>query len=122
MFSTMNILTSALFVSVALGVAALLPFSYLIIASAIPSLLFLIVAIPCLPESPIWYAKKCRIQDARFSLQWLRGTKYDLTEELNEMENMLANKQSWKETIHESTQRKSLIPICMMLAFMSLQV
>ena len=75
-----------------------------------------------LPESPIWYAKKNQIDNARKSLEWLRGSKYDLQEELVEMEHILANKQDLKETIQEITQRKVFLPILMMVIIMSLQV
>ena len=122
MLSIMNILNSALFVAVSLVLAAILPFNILIQVATLPCCLFLTVATLFLPESPIWYAKKSRIDDARKSLEWLRGSKYDLKEELEEMEKILANKQDWRENAKEMSQRKFFLPIVMMLVIMILQV
>ena len=122
MLSIMNILNGACFVGISLFCAAVLPYNVLIQVAALPSCIFLIVATILLPESPIWYAKKGRFEDARKSLEWLRGSKYNLKEELEEMENILSRKENWKENIKGITERQSLFPILMMLIFMFLQV
>ena len=122
MLSTLNILNAAIFVSGSLFLAAILPFDLLIKVAALPACLFLIIGTLFLPESPIWFAKKNQIDNARKSLEWLRGSKYDLQEELVEMEHILANKQDLKENFEEMRQRKIFLPILMMIVIMSLQV
>ena len=116
----MNTVAMNLFVAVSLACAALLPFEYFIMACAVPACIFLCLAV-FIPESPIWYAKKGLFEDARKSLDWLRGSKYDSTEELEEMERILANKPTWKESVKEMKQRKFLFPILMMIVFMFIQ-
>ena len=118
--STMNTVAMNLFVAVSLLCAALLPFSYFIIAAGVPACLFLSFAI-FIPESPIWYAKKGLFEEARKSLEWLRGSKYQLKEELEEMERLLAIKQNWKDSVKEMTQRKFIFPIIMLIFFMFIQ-
>ena len=54
-------------------------------------------------------------------MEWLRGSNYDVQEELNEMENILAHKQDWKESMKEMSQRNFLLPILMMLVIMTIQ-
>ena len=110
-----------LFVAVSYACAAILSFERLTQVSALPSCLFLAFAI-FIPESPIWYAQKGLFEDARKSLEWLRGGKYDLKEELEEMERILANKPNWRESVKELTQRQFFLPILMMIVFMIIQV
>ena len=117
----MNTVAMNCFVAVALALAALIPFNMLIIVSAIPSALFLIL-VSFLPESPISYAKSGNFEDARKSLEWIRGTKYDCSEELEEMEKILSIKQDWKESVKEMTQRKCLFPVLLMIIIMFMQV
>ena len=121
MLSMMNILNSRLFVAASLVCAAIVPFNYLIMIEAVPCCLFLVIGTLFLPESPIWYTKKNRIEDARKSLEWLRGSNYDCQEELEEMETILSNKQDWKESLKEASQRKFLLPILMMVVIMTIQ-
>ena len=122
MLSTLNILNANVFVFGSLFLAAILPFEVLIKVVALPACLFLILGTFFLPESPIWYTKKNQINNARKSLELLRGSKYDLQEELEEMEIILSNKQDWKEALKEMKQRKVYFPILMMGIIMSLQV
>ena len=118
--SIMTTVNMNLFVGVSYACAATLSFERLIQVSALPCCLFLAFAI-FIPESPIWYAQKGRFEDARKSLEWLRGRKYDLKEELEEMERILANKQDWKASLKELTQRQFFFPIIMMIVFMIIQ-
>ena len=119
--SIMTTVNMNLFVAVSLACAATLSFDNLMIVSALPSCAFLVLAI-FIPESPIWYAQKGLFEDARKSLEWLRGGEYDFKEELEEMERILASKQSWKESLAELRQRQFCFPIIMMITFMMIQV
>ena len=117
----MNTVAMNCFVAVALALAALIPFNMLIIISAIPSALFLIM-VWFLPESPISYAKSGKFEEAKKSLEWIRGSKYDSSEELEEMERILMIKQDWKDSVKEMTTRKCLFPVCLMIVIMFMQV
>lgn len=39
-----------------------------------------------LPESPIYYLKSHRREEAQLSLQWFRGDRYDIDPELSSMQ------------------------------------
>jgi len=43
------------------------------------------VVVACIKESPYWLVQKGRKEEARNSLQWYRGEKYDITEEFDEI-------------------------------------
>ena len=117
----MNTVAMNCFVAVSLACAATLSFEMLIMVSAIPSLTFLLL-VSFLPESPICYAKSGKFDEAKKSLEWIRGAKYDCSEELEEMEKILAIKQDWKASIKEMTQAKSLYPLILMILLMFMQV
>ena len=53
--------------------------------SMAPNLLFLVTAY-FLPESPLWLVKKGKKFEAEKSLLQLRGPKYEMQEEINELE------------------------------------
>ena len=117
----MNTVAMNCFVAVSLACAATLSFEMLIMVSAIPSLTFLLLVL-FLPESPICYAKSGQFDEAKKSLEWIRGAKYDCSEELEEMEKILAIKQDWKASIKEMTQPKCLYPLILMILLMFMQV
>ena len=57
----------------------------------IPILLTLLIML--LPETPYWLIEKNRIEEARKSLQFFRGSQYDESEELNEIKKKHESKQ-----------------------------
>ena len=118
--SLVNSVTYNFFAMVCLALAANLPFDWLLIISALPSCLFLILSFT-IPESPIWYASKSRMEDAKTSLERLRGSKYNSKAELDEMEVILASKGHWKEDIMELKQRKIFCPILLLMALIFFQ-
>ena len=62
-----------------------------------------IVFLGFIPESPAWLVTQGRKADARKALVWLRGPKYDITEEFDKLEASYAKTQKGKE---EGTGRK----------------
>ena len=44
-----------------------------------------------MPESPVFLLSKGKEKAARESLQWLRGTEYDTTEEIEQVKNNSSN-------------------------------
>ena len=62
-----------------------------------------IVFLGFIPESPAWLVTQGRKADARKALVWLRGPKYDITEEFDKLEASYAKTQKGKE---EETGRK----------------
>lgn len=57
------------------------------ICAVIPAILFVLMLF--MPESPIYYLKKLRQDEARRSLQWFRGNYYDVEPELMEKKQVL---------------------------------
>ena len=71
----------------------------------IPLIMLTMLIIP-LPETPYWFVEHDNSKSARKSLQFFRGQHYDITAELNEIQEKHESKQrqnteaSWKFIIH----------------------
>merc|ERR1711884_114547 len=58
-----------------------------------PSLVFLLLCWR-LPESPVWLMRKGREEEARQTLAWLRGGKYDIEPEVEELRSIITEEQN----------------------------
>jgi len=86
---SMNTLMANIGYLYTLGVGMLVPVIYLPMVMIAPSLLF-IGLFWFVPRSPVWLMQKGREEDARNTLQYLRGKKYNIQPELKEMEDIIA--------------------------------
>ena len=98
--------------------AGLFPFDLSIGICTVPSLLFMVLCF-FLPESPLWYVKKGKLDKAEKTLIWLRGPKYPVTMELKELMHCLNQEDQGKVTLKEKigyfSSRAVRTPIAMML-------
>ena len=62
-----------------------------------PSVLFLLLCWR-LPESPVWLMRRSREEEARLTLAWLRGKKYDIEPEVEEIREVVAKENKIKTT------------------------
>ena len=83
----------------------------------------ILVAMPFMPESPVYLMSRQRVADAKKSLERLRGPEHDVCEEIIQISKSLAEKQAVgsvgvKEML---TRRKYLIPTIVSLMLMVIQ-
>ena len=86
--ASMNTLMSNLGWLIGICLGLVVPLQYYSLALAFPSLLFLLVCW-VLVESPIWLLRKENKEEARATLQWLRGADYDVEMEMKELETIV---------------------------------
>ena len=103
--------------------AANVSLDVLIITSGLPSLSFLSLAF-FLPESPVWLMKKGYVEEAKNSLLNLRGIKYEMEVEINELENLVKSQDhsKWTEKLQDLKSRKNVYPFIVMVIIFGLQV
>ena len=103
--------------------AATFSLKNLIILSMVPSLIFLLLSI-FLPESPMWLMKNGYTDKAKKVLVSLRGSKYNLTPEIKELETLVTKKEDlkWIERMKELKSRNNAIPFMLMAIMMTIQV
>ena len=77
-----------------------------------------------LPESPMWLVRKNHYDQAKKSLQSLRGSNYEVNYELEELKTLAKSREdlTWFEKIKELKTRSNVIPFSIMTVFMILQV
>ena len=93
--------------------------------SAMLPVLFLAVSY-FLPESPIWLMKKKKYEETEKTLEALRGSGYNMTMELQDIQyvcdnNVEATTGFW-DSVNELKSRQVMMPILMMLTMFILQV
>ena len=69
------------------------PVQFLYFGLCVPSLLFLGLAWR-LPESPVWLMRSGHEAEARLTLEWLRGKKYDTLPEMEELRAVTQEKEA----------------------------
>lgn len=82
---SMNTLTANCGYLYGLVIGMCVPVIYLPMVIIAPALLFLVV-FWWIPESPIWLFKQGREDDAKSTLQWIRGKSYRIEPEIKEIE------------------------------------
>lgn len=77
-----------------------------------------------MPESPLYLVRREDIQGAKKVLHRLRGPKFDVTDELNaiqdEIEELNANKPSFKEIIQSKANIRAMISVVGVVSFLEL--
>ena len=103
--------------------ASQLSLKALIIATTIPSILFLVFSI-FLPESPVWLMKKGQIENSQKTLLALRGPRYEMNPEIKELQDLVVSQDNTTliEKIQELKSRSNAIPFLVMTTIMMLQV
>ena len=123
--STLNTVVMNTTVVVSLMVAFVFSFDNFILVSALPPVLF-IVTLVFLWESPFWLVKKGRIEEAEVALLALRGPKYAMNLELEEMKTILAKQQgndaTLADNLKELRSRAVFMPVFVVLIMVMLQV
>lgn len=82
-------------------------FTFSIICAAIPIAFAAIFVF--MPESPLYWVSKNRIDDATKSLKWLRGNSYDYGEELTELQDDLERSRAEKISVWTALRRPATI-------------
>ena len=90
--ATLNTFNSNLGWLVGLCLGLVVPLQLLAPAQTSPSLVFLLLCWR-LPESPVWLMRRGREEEARLTLAWLRGKKYDIEPEIAEIKEVIAEEE-----------------------------
>ena len=107
--TSQGILTSGIMFSYILG--AIRGFRYYYISLVAVGIVGLFeVLMIWLPETPRWLLAKGHVEQAESVLLWLRGKKFDIKEELEEIEKVVAKKNSKKNMMQEFLRRGVIIP------------
>ena len=110
---SMNTLTGNGGYLLGLIAALIVPVYYLSLVMIVPSVFFLAL-VWRMPESPVWLMRKERVEEARKTVQWLRGDGYDVEPEMKELEvvvleEKLANESS--SSVSYFSDRTFLMPL-----------
>ena len=90
--ATLNTFNSNLGWLVGLCLGLVVPLQLLAPAQTSSSLVFLLLCWR-LPESPVWLMRRGREEEARLTLAWLRGGKYDIEPEIAEIKEVIAEEE-----------------------------
>ena len=94
---------------IGLSLGLVVPVQYFYFIPCIPSLIFLILCWR-LPESPVWLMRRGEEQEARATLRGLRGHLYDVTPEIDEIQDVI-NKESLETG--DLSSRSFLLPLAL---------
>ena len=89
-----------------------IPIQWYTIVLCVPSLLFLGLAWR-LPESPVWLMRSGQEAEARLTLEWLRGKKYDTLPEMEELRAVTGEKEAGAGAGGWRLQRTFLLPLAL---------
>ena len=121
--SMMGYLISNIGVCYAVIVSTCFSLNGIIVMMSLPSILFLLTS-AFLPESPMWLVKKGHTQKAKNSLLNLRGSKYQMSDELKELENLVETQDNFSlmNILKEFKSRNNSIPFIILTTIILLQV
>ena len=95
--SGLNSFTNNLGTLLGLCLGLVVPVQYYAFPLCCPSLVFLLLCWR-LPESPVWLMRRGREEETRQTLAWLRGKKYDIEPEVEEIREVVAKENKIKTT------------------------
>ena len=75
----------------------------------VPSIIFLLFSW-VLVDTPLWYMKMGRKDEARKSMKWLRGPEYNIEPEINELEDLLSKNDGCLHNVASLYKRSFLLP------------
>ena len=122
--SGLNSFTNNLGTLLGLCLGLVVPVQYYAFSLCCPSIIFLFF-FWLLPESPVWLMRRGREEEARQTLVWIRGKKYNAQPELEEMRNIIVNEEnssgmSKKEMLRSRTFVVPLILSCTLFMFQAM--
>ena len=110
--ATLNTFNSNLGWLVGLCLGLVVPLQLLAPAQTSPSLVFLLLCWR-LPESPVWLMRRGREEEARLTLAWLRGGKYDIEPEIAEIKEVIAEEEkAAPHSVLETLRRRPVRDLC----------
>ena len=109
MLGGLNSFTNNLGTLLGLCLGLVVPVQFYAFTLCGPSIVFLLLCWR-LPESPVWLMRRHREEEARLTLSWLRGEKYDIEPEIVEIKEVIAEEEkaaphSVLETLRCKTMR-----------------
>ena len=105
----LNSFTNNLGTLLGLCLGLVVPVQYYAFPLCCPSLVFLLLYWR-LPESPVWLMRRGREEEARLTLAWLRGGKYDIEPEVEEIKEVIAKEENkTKQSVTEVVRNRSFL-------------
>ena len=108
----LNSFTNNLGTLLGLCLGLVVPVQYYAFPLCCPSLVFLLLCWR-LPESPVWLMRRGREEEARLTLAWLRGGKYDIEPEIAEIKEVIAEEEkAAPHSVLETLRRRPVRDLC----------
>ena len=121
--SGLNSFTNNLGTLLGLCLGLVVPVQYYAFSLCSPSVVFLLLCWR-LPESPVWLMRRGREEEARRTLAWLRGKKYDIEPEVEEIRDVIKEEEKKsQQSVREVIQDRSFLqPLALTCALAAVQV